>query len=124
LFARFPHATTAAEESTAWPMVSRPSIGAASVSVTNGTWLMHDTLDYIGKDPIHRRHHHGQILFGLHYAFSENFILPLSHDEVVHGKRSILGSHAGRRLAAVRQSAGLLRVHVWASGQEAPVHGR
>jgi 1,4-alpha-glucan branching enzyme len=58
---------------------------------------MHDTLNYISKEPIHRKHHHGDIVFGLHYAFSENFILPLSHDEVVHGKRSILGRMPGDR---------------------------
>jgi 1,4-alpha-glucan branching enzyme len=56
---------------------------------------MHDTLNYIGKDPIYRRHHHGEILFGLHYAFFENFVLPLSHDEVVHGKGSILARMPG-----------------------------
>src|SRR2546422_3707426 len=56
---------------------------------------MHDTLNYISKDPIHRRHHHGDVVFGLHYAFFENFVLPLSHDEVVHGKRSILGRMPG-----------------------------
>jgi 1,4-alpha-glucan branching enzyme len=58
---------------------------------------MHDTLTYVGKDPIYRKHHHGDVVFGLHYAFFENFVLPLSHDEVVHGKGSILGRMPGDR---------------------------
>jgi 1,4-alpha-glucan branching enzyme len=75
---------------------------------------MHDTLEYISKDPIYRKHHHGQILFGLHYAFSENFILPLSHDEVVYGKRSILGRMPGdawQRFANLRAYYGFMFGH-------------
>lgn len=106
VFSRFPNATTAAEESTAWPMVSRPvDWGGLGFGYKWNMGWMHDTLNYMSKDPIYRKHHHGDILFGLQYAFSENFILPLSHDEVVHGKRSILGRMPGddwRRFANMR----------------------
>ena len=84
---------------------------------------MHDTLDYMRQEPVHRRWHHDRMTFGLMYAFAENFVLPLSHDEVVHGKGSLLAQDARRRVAAVRDAARLLRVHVGASGQEAAVHG-
>jgi 1,4-alpha-glucan branching enzyme len=98
VFRHYSNATTAAEESTAWPQVSRPvHTGGLGFGYKWNMGWMHDTLNYISKDPIYRRHHHGSILFGLHYAFSENFILPLSHDEVVHGKGSILGRMPGDR---------------------------
>ena len=125
LFRQFPNATTAAEESTAWPMVSRPvDWGGLGFGYKWNMGWMHDTLQYISNDPIYRRHHHGNILFGLQYAFSENFILPLSHDEVVHGKRSILGRMPGELVADFRQPTRLLLLHVRASRQEADVHGR
>ncbi len=115
VFARHPETTTAAEESTAWPMVSRPvDWGGLEFGYKWNMGWMHDTLDYISKDPIHRRHHHGSILFGLHYAFSENFILPLSHDEVVHGKRSIFGRMPGdrwQRFANLRAYYGFMFGH-------------
>src|ERR1700732_4340021 len=115
VFSRFPNATTAAEESTAWPMVSRPvDWGGLGFGYKWNMGWMHDTLEYISKAPIHRKHHHGQILFGLHYAFFENFILPLSHDEVVHGKRSILGRMPGddwQRFANLRAYYGFMFGH-------------
>jgi 1,4-alpha-glucan branching enzyme len=114
-FSRFPDATTAAEESTAWPMVSRPvDWGGLGFGYKWNMGWMHDTLDYVAKDPLYRRHHHGQITFGLQYAFTENFILPLSHDEVVHGKHSILGRMPGddwQRFANLRAYYGFMFGH-------------
>jgi 1,4-alpha-glucan branching enzyme len=115
VFGHFPHATTIAEESTAWPNVSRPvEWGGLGFGYKWNMGWMHDTLDYISKDPIYRRHHHGDIVFGLHYAFSENFVLPLSHDEVVHGKHSILGRMPGddwQRFANLRAYYGFMFGH-------------
>jgi 1,4-alpha-glucan branching enzyme len=115
VFGQFPQATTVAEESTAWPQVSRPiDWGGLGFGYKWNMGWMHDTLDYIARDPIHRKYHHDQILFGLHYAFSENFVLPLSHDEVVHGKRSILGKMPGddwQRFANLRAYYGFMFGH-------------
>ena len=123
-YGEHPGVMTVAEESTAWPGVSRPTwAGGLGFGYKWNMGWMHDTLEYMGKDPAHRRWHHHQMTFGLLYAFSENFVLPLSHDEVVHGKGSILARMPGRHLAEVRQPARLLRLHVGPSRQEAAVHG-
>ncbi|HEY1597742.1 MAG TPA: 1,4-alpha-glucan branching protein GlgB [Thermoleophilaceae bacterium] len=112
--AREPGVVSAAEESTAWPGVSRPTyLGGLGFGFKWNMGWMHDTLTYFQQDPVYRRYHHHELTFSLMYAFSENFILPLSHDEVVHGKGSLYGKMAGDRwqkLANLRA----LYAYMWA----------
>ncbi len=96
VYRNYPDVQTIAEESTAWPMVSRPThLGGLGFGLKWDMGWMHDTLGYLGRDPIHRQYHHNELLFRMLYAFSENYTLPLSHDEVVHGKGSLLARMPG-----------------------------
>ncbi|MDR2001107.1 MAG: 1,4-alpha-glucan branching protein GlgB, partial [Zoogloeaceae bacterium] len=138
----FPGALTMAEESTAWPMVSRPVyLGGLGFSMKWNMGWMNDTLDYMEKNPVYRRFHHNRLTFGQLYAYTENFVLPLSHDEVVHGKGSLLGKMPGddwQRFANLRllltyqmttpgkkllfMGSELAQGHEWRDGEELPWH--
>ena len=106
IYRNHPDVQTIAEESTAWPMVSRPTfLGGLGFGMKWDMGWMHDTLDYFGNDPVHRSYHHHELTFRSVYAFTENFMLPLSHDEVVHGKGSLFSRMPGdawQKLANLR----------------------
>ena len=96
VYEEFPEALMLAEESTAWPGVSQPvDLGGLGFLYKWNMGWMHDTLEYMSKEPVHRKHHHGELTWTLSWAFSENYALPLSHDEVVHGKESLWGKMPG-----------------------------
>jgi 1,4-alpha-glucan branching enzyme len=114
VYKRVPGVITVAEESTAWPGVSRPTyLGGLGFGFKWNMGWMHDSLDYVSKEPIYRQYHHHQMTFSMVYAFTENFILPISHDEVVHGKGSLLSKMPGDRWQQLANLRAML-AYMWA----------
>jgi len=115
LYMQYPDVQTTAEESTSWPMVSRPVwLGGLGFGYKWNMGWMHDTLKYMSRDPIFRQYHHSELTFGMWYAYSENFVLPLSHDEVVHGKGSLwerMPKDAWQKAANLRLLFGWMFAH-------------
>jgi 1,4-alpha-glucan branching enzyme len=113
-YKRVPGIVTIAEESTSWPGVTRPThLGGLGFGLKWNMGWMHDTLGYVENQPVHRQYHHGQLTFSMMYAYSENFVLPISHDEVVHGKGSLLRKMPGDRWQQLANLRALL-AYMWA----------